>query len=101
MTHISELLHLTVNRFCKVFLRKYAQDWYSNEIRKEMKKCTQAHEVKADVHISVLKPLHALWVTKFYEKMQNKTDIILNGWKQSGVTNAVSSESQKSEPSEV
>lgn len=62
MTYIFQPLDLTVNRSCKVFLRKIAQDWYSNEIRKEME---QAHDIKGDAHISLLKPLHASWVTKF------------------------------------
>ena len=38
MTHIFQPLDLTVNRASKAFLRKSSQDWYSNEIRKEMEK---------------------------------------------------------------
>ena len=59
MTHIFQPLDLTVNRCSKAFLHKNAQDWYSNEIRKEM---------EVDVCISVLKPLHASWVTTLKEE---------------------------------
>ena len=65
MTHKFQSLDLTVNRCCKAFPRKNGQDWYSNDIRREMEKGMQAHEIR----ISVLKPLHASWVTKFYGKM--------------------------------
>ena len=37
MTYIFQPLDLTVNRSCKVFLRKIAQDWYSNEMENEKK----------------------------------------------------------------
>lgn len=98
MTHIFQPLDLTVNRASKAFLRKLSQDWYSNEIQKQMEKGTRAHEIKVDVRISILKPLHAAWVTKFYDKMQNETDIILNGWKRSGITDAVTKPLEKDDP---
>ena len=68
---------------------------------KKTKKVTQAQEIKVDVHISVLKPLHASCVTKFYDKMQIETDIILSGWKQSGIANTVSSKNEKKNPFKV
>lgn len=98
---IFQSLHLTVDRCCKAFLRKNAQDWYSNEIRKEIDYGMQAHAIKVDVCISVLKPLRVSWVTKFYNKMPNVTYIILNGWKRPGIINAISSETEKDNPYEV
>jgi len=59
-----------------------------------MEQGTRPHEIKVDVSISILIPLHAAWVTKFYDKMQNETDIILNGWK-SGITDAVAKPLEK------
>ena len=59
MTHIFQPLDLTVNRASKAFLRKLSQDWYSNEIRKQMEQGTHPHKIKVDVGISILKPLHA------------------------------------------
>ena len=41
-----------------------------------MEKGTQAHGIKVGVRIIVLDPLQASWVRKFYNKMQNETDII-------------------------
>ena len=38
MTNVFQPLDLTVNRSCKSFLRNHSQDWYSNEIRKQMEK---------------------------------------------------------------
>lgn len=98
MTHIFQPLDLTVNRSSKAFLRSHAQDWYSNEIRKQMEKGMAPHEIKVDVRISVLKPLHAAWVTKFYDHMRLNSDIVLNGWKQSGITEALSKKAEKEDP---
>ena len=60
-----------------------------------MDKGTQTHGFKVDIRISVLKLLHASWMTTFFDKIQNETNIILNGWKQSGMTNAVSDEFER------
>ena len=60
-----------------------------------MEQRIRPHEIKVDVRISILKPFHAAWVTKFYDKMQNETDIILNGWKRSGITDAVAKPLEK------
>ena len=70
----------------------------SNEIRKQMEKGVPPHEIKVDVRISVLKPLHAAWITKFYDKMQIESEIILNGWRRSGILDAVNQPISKEDP---
>ena len=57
-----------------------------------------SNQCRVDVRISILKPLHAAWVTKFYDKMQIETDIILNGWKRSGITDTVAEPLEKDDP---
>ena len=71
MTNVVQPLDLAVNRSCKSFLRNHSQDWYSNEIRKQMEKRLASHEIKVDVRISVRKPLHASWIMKFYDHVLN------------------------------
>ena len=92
MTNVFQPVNLTVNRSCKSFLHKHSQDWYSNEIRKQMEKGLVSHEIKVDVCISVLKPLHASWITKFYDDMRANEQIVLNGWKKSGASDVIRSQ---------
>ena len=60
-------LDLTVNRSCKDFLRQEAQKWYSDKINKQTTREKRSNEVKVDVILSVIKPLHAKWIVKFYD----------------------------------
>ena len=98
MTHIFQPLDLTVNRSSKAFLRDQAQNWYSNEIRQQLEQKIEPHKIKVDVRIARLKPLHAAWVTKFYDHIQVNEEIVLNGWRQSGITNALEQEKDSEDP---
>ena len=95
MTNVFQPLDLTVNRSCKSFLRNHSHDWYSNEIRKQMEKGLASHEIKVDVRISVLKPLHASCITKFYDHMRTIEQIVLNGWKKYGISDVILPEADK------
>ena len=34
----------------------------------------------------MVKPLHAKWIVKYYDYAKSKPEIIINGWKESGIT---------------
>ena len=78
-------LDISVNKPCKDFLRNEAQQWYSNEIAKQVEAGKKSHEVKVDVRITVVRPLHAKWVIKFYDYIRSKPDIVISGWKRSKI----------------
>ena len=89
MTAYLQPLDLTVNRSCKAFLRNQAQTWYSHQVQSQIEKGIQPDKVSVDLRISVLKPLHTKWLVQFYDYMQSNKDIILKGWKRSGVSTAL------------
>ena len=62
-----------------------------------MEKGLASHEIKVDVRISVLKPLYASWITKFYDHMRTNEQIVLNGWKKSGISDVILPEADKKE----
>ena len=39
-----------------------------------------------DIQFSVIKPLHAKWIVKFYDYIKSKPEIVCNGWRKSGIT---------------
>jgi len=84
-TNYFQPLDLTVNKSSKDFLRNEAQSWYSQEIVKQMEAGKRSDQIKVDVRISVVKPLHAKWVVKYYDYARNNPQIIINGWKESGI----------------
>ena len=101
MTSYLQPLDLTVNRSCKAFLRNQAQKWYSEQVQAQIMNGIQPHKVCVDLRISVLKPLHAKWVVQFYDYMRSNKDIILKGWRRSGVSAALEEPQRKEDPFEL
>ena len=42
-------------------------------------------------HLTEIKPIHAKWITQFYDYMSTEdgSKVIINGWKKSGISDAV------------
>ena len=59
-----QTLDLTVNKSYKDFLWQGAQKQHSHQARKQMAQRKWCHEIKVDVRLSVIKPLHAKWIVK-------------------------------------
>ena len=89
-TNYFQPLDLTVNKSSKDFLRKQAQSWYSQEIVKQMEAGKRSDEIKVDVRVSVVKPLHAKWIVQYYDYARGKPQLIINGWKESGIMDNLS-----------
>lgn len=43
-------------------------------------------KIKVDVSFSLVKPLHAKWIVKFYDYVRGKHRFIKNDWRESGIT---------------
>ena len=82
-TNYFQPLDLTVNRSSKDVLRKEAQSLYSQEIVKQMEARKRSDQIKVDVRVSVVKPLDAKWIVKYYDYARTKPQLIINGWKES------------------
>ena len=86
MTDKFQPLDLTVNRSSKAHLRNKTHTWFGEQVQQQIQNGVTPENVKVDLKISILKPLHAKWVTSFYDYMQGRPDIILKGWKRAGIT---------------
>ena len=53
---------LTVNKNSKDFLRQLAKIWYPQKIVKQMEAIKRSQEIKVDVRVSPVKPLHTKWI---------------------------------------
>ena len=61
---------ITVNQPAKSFVSNKYQNWYADRVSDQLNRGVAPHDVKVDVKLSTVKPLHAQWVVDFYNNMQ-------------------------------
>ena len=91
MTHLFQPLDLTVNGHCKSFLKKKFAQWFAQQFDKQLSLGKKVEDIKMKFHLTEIKPIHAKWITQFYDHMSTEdgSKVIINGWKKSGISNAV------------
>jgi len=91
MTHIFQPLDLTVNHHCKQFMRNLFTEWYSKQIEKELSLNKEIEDINVQLKLTTIKPLHASWLLQFYNHITSSDgrEVVLNGWKASGIYDAV------------
>ena len=91
MTGLLQPLDLTVNGFAKKFCKKKFNHWYMDQISKQLDSGKAIEEVEVKLQLTMLKPLHAEWLTELYNhmtKLEGK-EVIVNGWKAAGIWQAI------------
>ena len=63
-------LILSVNKSSKYFLSDKHQTWYADQVAAQLSCKIAPHDLKLDVRLLVVKPLHAKWVAQFHHHMQ-------------------------------
>ena len=91
MTNLFQPLDLTVNGAAKAFMKRKYTEWYSGEIANALDSCKELHDIDIQLKLSILKPLDAKWVLERYNYLTSEKgrDVIANGWKAAGITNAI------------
>ena len=79
-------MDLSVNRSLKEFLKNQFGEWYSKMVFKDL---NESRQVPVDLRLSVMKPLNAIWLKEAHKYLQNNPSIIRNGFKASGITDAL------------
>ena len=66
-------------------------------LREELAKGINLEDIEITFKLTELKPLHANWLIKCYNSLtcEDNQRVILAGWKESGILNAVSEGSEK------
>ncbi len=75
-----------VNKPAKDFLRKKFQEWYGDIVYKQLESGT---EEPVDLRLSVMKPLTAQWAIDMFNYFESRPEIIINGFRKSGIVNAL------------
>ena len=92
-TNLFQLLDISVNKSAKCFIDKY-QDWYAEKVLQQLNRVVAAHDVKVDMKLSIMKPLHAKWIIEMYHHLKRSKQIVISGFRKAHITEAVSEADQ-------
>ena len=79
-------MDLSVNKAAKEFMRSKFQQWYADEVQKQLDKGAEEH-TPVDLKMSIMKPLGARWLVSLHDYLQENDSIMKNGFKAAGVVN--------------
>ena len=78
------------NGYVKHFMKKKFTLWYSDQVIRALHEGNNIKDIKISLKLSVVKPLHAKWLSEIYNHMTSSEgrDVCLNGWKVAGILDA-------------
>ena len=91
MTKYYQPLDLTVNGYAKKFMSRKFSGWYTQQISLQVEKGVPIDEIDVKLRLSLIKPLHAEWMTHFYNQMTTpeSKQVIKSGWLAAGIRDAI------------
>ena len=98
LTDKFQMLDLNVNGHAKSFLNRKFEEWYANQIAKQLNSGLDIYEVDISTKLSVMKPTHARWLIGLYDYLRNKREMILKGFEMAGLTEALEIELPSENP---
>ena len=89
-----QLLDVSVQKAAKNHLRQSFEDWYADEIVKQLnenKGSESEDEVIQPVDLSLtrLKPLSAKWLVKMVQHIKNNPEIVRSGIRETGISDTL------------
>ena len=91
MTNYYQLLDCTNNKWTKDFLKEKFSTWLSKQVQKHLDKGIALEDIDIRFQLTTVKPLHANWLIDLYNELTSSQakDIIIGGWKKSGIWDAL------------
>ena len=65
------------------------QDWYAEKVLQKLNRGVVAHDVKVDVRLSTIKPLHTRWIIDMYKHLKDSKGLVLSGLRKAHISEAV------------
>ena len=88
--HQISAIRLTVNKAANAFVENRYNDWFSDQVARQLKSGNGQTNIKVSSKLSDLKPLHASWIVDLYKHMQEDDELILKGFEEAGIYEAIS-----------
>ena len=91
MTKYYQPLDLTVNGYCKKFLKRKFTQWYSAEVTRQLANKVALEDVQVKLQLTKRKPLQAGWIIEFFNEITTSkgSELIGSGWNASGIKDAI------------
>ena len=92
-------MDILVNKLAKDFLRRRFEDWYSQQITKQLQgsKIESVDLQPINLGLSVLKELEARWMVEMAEYFADNPQIIVNGFVMAGIAGALDGHADEQE----
>ena len=83
MTHLFQPLDLTVNGFCKSYLKRKFTQWFAQQFDRQLALFKKVEDIEMKFQLTEIKPIHTNWISKFYNHMSTDegSKVIINGWR--------------------
>ena len=89
LTNKFQPLDLTVNKPAKCFIKDLYNTWYADQVADQLAKGKAPADVDVSVNLTVIKPLHVTWITQRHDNLKGRKNLIFNGFRSAGITEAV------------
>ena len=93
-TNLFQPLDISVNKSAKCFIADKYQDWHAEKVLQQLNRSVAVHNVKVDVKLSIMKPLHAKWITEMYHHLKRSKQIEISGFRNVHITETVTEADQ-------
>ncbi|CAH1248589.1 POGZ [Branchiostoma lanceolatum] len=78
-----------VNDALKKDLTQSFTDFYAQKVAKALEEGLPIEDVKVDLRLSVMKPLHASWLLGAIDRVAAKRNVVARGWDRTGIRDAI------------
>ena len=89
LTNKFQPLDLTVNKAAKAFVQNQYNDWFSDQVARQLKSAKDPADIKISSKLPDMKPRHASWIFDFYTHIQGESEIVIKGFKEAGIVEAI------------
>ena len=94
LTNKFQPLDITVNKPAKSFISNKYNEWlFAEQVAKQLQKGIPPPDIQVSLNLGELKVMHARWISALYDYFCDQKEIIRNGFKAAGITEAVESAS--------
>ena len=82
-------LDISTNETFKTLMKDSFTRWYAQEVQEALDSGKSVHEIKIDLRLSMIKPLHANWLITAHSILKHKTAILTRGFEQAEILDCV------------
>ena len=70
---------------------------YADKVKEQFEKGIALEEVRVDLKLSMMKEVEAIWIVSAYDYIKSNKNIIQNGFKKAGISDAIENPPQVEE----